>query len=138
MNIALIGCTRQKLGYPCPAHQLYSPSSLFRKARAYCERHYDAWYVLSAKHHLVHPDTVIAPYDLTLRDMSAAERRVWGRRVSKQLQALGDHVFYGHAGRLYLENLAGIQLVNVLEGYTIGKRLRWYNQQAAMEGWACP
>ena len=30
------------------------------------------------------------------------------------------------------------RIINVLEGYTFGQRLRWYNQQAAKEGWVCP
>ncbi|WP_373427871.1 DUF6884 domain-containing protein [Arthrobacter globiformis] len=36
-------------------------SQLFKKAAAYADRTCDRWYILSAKHHLVHPDTVIDP-----------------------------------------------------------------------------
>ncbi|TET55369.1 MAG: hypothetical protein E3J64_00350 [Anaerolineales bacterium] len=134
MNIGLVSCTKRKLDHACPARELYSASALFRKARAYCERHYDAWYILSAKHDLVHPGDDLAPYDVTLKRMGVADRRAWGRRVSADLRALGDHVFYAHAGKDYLEYIAGVNLVNVLEGLTFGQRLRWYNEQAAKEG----
>jgi len=139
MDIGLVSCTKKKQDHPCPARELYAASALFRKARAYCERHYDAWYILSAKYGLVHPDQVLEPYDVTLKRMPMADRRAWGRRVSEQLWQLGDsHIFYAHAGKEYLAYLSGVRLVNVLEGYSFGNRLRWYNQQAAKEGWTCP
>jgi hypothetical protein len=55
----------QKLKRPAPARELYV-SQLFKKASAYAELTCDRWYVLSAKHGLVHPDTVIEPYDVRL------------------------------------------------------------------------
>ncbi len=138
MRIALVSCTKSKLSHACPARDLYTASALFRKARAYCERHYDAWYILSAKYGLVHPDTVIAPYDVTLKNMARPERQAWGRRVSAQLQQLGTHTFYAHAGRDYIEYLVGVELFNVLDDLSLGHRLRWYNERAAREGWICP
>jgi hypothetical protein len=138
MNIGLVSCGKRKLARPCPARELYSASALFRKARAYCERHYDSWYILRAKHGLVCPDEVLAPYDLTLKGMPVADRRAWGRRVSADLRALGDRVFHAHAGKDYLEYVSGVKLVNVLEGLRQGERLRWYNEQAAKQGWECP
>jgi len=138
MNIGLVSCSKSKLARPCAARDLYTASPLFRKARAYCERHYDAWYILSAKYGLVHPDLVIAPYDVTLKTMPQVERRAWGQRVAAQIRQLGHHTFYAHAGEEYLAHLRGITIVKVLEGCTIGQRLRWYNEQAAEEGWTCP
>jgi hypothetical protein len=139
MDIGLVSCTKKKQDRPCPARELYTASALFRKARAYCERHYDAWYILSAKCGLVHPDQVLEPYDVTLKRMPMVNRRAWGRRVSEQLWQLGDsHIFYANADKEYIAYLSAVRLVNVLEGYSFGNRLRWYNQQAAKEGWTCP
>ncbi|MDY6875905.1 MAG: hypothetical protein SWK90_06860 [Chloroflexota bacterium] len=139
MNIRLVSCTKRNLDHPCPARDLYTASALFRKARAYCEHHYDAWYILSAKHGLVHPDQVVAPYDITLKRMSIVERCAWERRLSERLRRLGSgHIFYAHAGKDYIVHLSSICLVNILEGHSLGNRLRWYNQQAAREGWECP
>lgn len=53
-TVGLVGCTSQKLKRPAPARELYV-SSLFKKASAFAERSCDRWYVLSAKHGLLHP-----------------------------------------------------------------------------------
>ena len=47
------------------------------------------WAILSAKHGLVEPETVIEPYDYALRDASLEKRRAWGARVSAALHARG-------------------------------------------------
>jgi len=49
--------------------------------------------ILSAQHGLVDPEEVLEPYDLTLRDLDAAERARWGSRVAHQLRDLcGDPI----------------------------------------------
>ena len=128
MQIGLIGCTKSKLNHAALAGELYMPSSLFRKAKAYCEHHYERWYILSAKHGLLHPNTIIGPYDVTLKRMRRPERRAWGQRVSKQLQELGPHIFYAHAGKDYLEYLTGITIVNPLEG--LGYGILWIDHHS--------
>ena len=72
--IYLVSCVGQKLKTPAPARDLYT-SVWFRKARSYVESTGLPWSVLSAKHGVVHPDEVIAPYDLTLNSMKVADRR---------------------------------------------------------------
>src|SRR3546814_2674569 len=59
---------------PAPARDLYA-SPWFQKARAYVERQGGAWFILSAKHGLIAPETVIARYDETLGAMKAGARR---------------------------------------------------------------
>ncbi|WP_395858435.1 DUF6884 domain-containing protein [Arthrobacter sp. KBS0702] len=39
---------------------------MFKKASAYAELTCDRWYILSAKHGLLHPDEIIQPYDMRL------------------------------------------------------------------------
>jgi hypothetical protein len=117
---------------------MYLPSALFRKASAYCAREYDRWYILSAKYGLISPDMIIQPYDQTLKTMSKAERRAWGRKVSLQLRELGDHEYFAHAGRDYLEPLSGVNIVNLLRGLRIGERLRWYDEQPGGVGEMAP
>lgn len=60
ITVGLVGCASQKLKRPAPARELYV-SPLFKKASAYAEATCDRWYVLSAKHGLVHPDAVLEP-----------------------------------------------------------------------------
>lgn len=64
-TVGLVGCASQKLRRAAPARELYV-SQLFKKASAYAEKTCDRWYILSAKHGLVHPDEVLEPYDVKL------------------------------------------------------------------------
>ncbi|UOK56151.1 hypothetical protein MGI18_14030 [Bacillus sp. OVS6] len=76
MKIALISCTKLKADYPCCTREMYLESTLFKKAVKYIEQQdYDAWFVLSAKYGLIRQQDVIKPYDLTLNNMKAAERK---------------------------------------------------------------
>lgn len=53
MEIGLVSCTKSKRSEASPPADLYTKSALFRKAREYAETYHDAWYVLSAIHHLL-------------------------------------------------------------------------------------
>lgn len=142
MRVGLVACAKRKLRVAAPARELYT-SDLFRKARDYCEREYDAWYVLSARHGVLHPDQMVEPYDLTLGGMGRQERRWWGRRVVGRLCELHPPAtgpaWYLHAGVLYREYLYQGPLLDAaiegridapLEGLGIGRQLRWYRERA--------
>jgi hypothetical protein len=90
-----------------PARNLYLASDWFTKARAYVDSFDGEWFILSAEHGLVHPDTVIEPYDTALCRMSKQARRRWAVSVWRQLVHNGliarPAVFL--AGELYRENL---------------------------------
>jgi cytoplasmic iron level regulating protein YaaA (DUF328/UPF0246 family) len=110
---------------------------LFKKASSYARQIADQWYILSAKHGLLHPDTVIEPYDETLNKMRVAERRAWGRRVVGQLQEVlrpGDRVVF-LAGKRYRENLVTpvrqmrCRVEIPMEGLSFGRQLRWLNER---------
>lgn len=107
-TVGLVACSKSKAAAPVPARDLYT-GTLFKRARAYCERVCGRWYILSAEHGLVHPEQVIAPYEKTLKTASALEREAWGQRVLEQLRVgLGaERVwhFVFLAGRDYRENL---------------------------------
>ena len=75
-TIVLVGCGKEKLQRPAKAKELYT-GPLFRKARAYAEKHGDLWRILSAKYGLVDPETVIAPYDATVAGKPQKERHNW-------------------------------------------------------------
>ena len=49
-RIVLLSCTKAKLDKPAPAQDLYSPSPMFQKTKAYCESlKPDKTFILSAK-----------------------------------------------------------------------------------------
>jgi cytoplasmic iron level regulating protein YaaA (DUF328/UPF0246 family) len=63
--IAIVQCGKAKLAYPAPAQVLYT-GGIFRALRPIAERQAERWYILSAKHGLLQPSRVIAPYDVKM------------------------------------------------------------------------
>lgn len=135
--VYLVACVSQKLERRVPAADLYR-SDWFRKARTYVEEAGAPWYILSAVHGLVAPSKRLAPYNAALRDLSAAERRVWGKKTVSQLRRAigarhpGPIVFL--AGRLYREPLlafAGERAMIPMLGMGIGQQKAWLAQQIA-------
>lgn len=149
MIVALVSCSGPKLTSPSPARDLYQ-SDLFKKARAYAERHADAWAILSAQHGVVLPDQVIAPYDRSVKDISRRTRghvasgttwseiERWRAEMHRQLHDLfpqaarflflaGDDYdcALGWHGPRRLEVRCTLAFDRPLEGMQIGERKRW-------------
>jgi hypothetical protein len=135
-KIALVACVKTKKPMPMPAQDLYR-SDWFRKASTYAMRVADEWHILSAKHGLVAPDTVIEPYDETLNRMPVAARRAWAKRVLEDLDRVlqpGDHVVI-LAGVRYRENLVnpiqemGCNVEIPMQGLLFGEQKSWLKQR---------
>lgn len=118
---------------------MYSASDLFRKAYAYCAKKYDQVAILSAKYGLLFSDDEIEPYDLTLKNMRAAEVKAWSEKVFEQInQRLNlqdfNKIFF-HAGKKYREHLMkmledlALECEAPLKNLSIGKQLSWYKTQ---------
>jgi len=99
-QIGLVGCVKSKHDKPMAARDLYT-SPLFRGRRRYVEHTCKRWFVLSAKHGLVDPDTVLEPYDETLKNAGRGERQRWSAAVLNALKvelgSLSSTVFEIHA-----------------------------------------
>lgn len=136
-SLFLVSCVSSKLDRPAPARDLYV-SDLFKKVRAYVEKAGQQWFVLSADHGLVHPDTVLAPYEKTLNRMPIAERRAWATRVLTALEPQlpdTDRVVF-MAGERYREFLMEplrlrVQVEVPMAGLTIGRQLQWLSQHTS-------
>jgi hypothetical protein len=137
-RIGLVGCVNKKVGVPRVAKDLYV-STLFVGRRSYVERSSDEWWVLSAKHGLVHPDEVLAPYNVTLKDADRLARRSWSNQlllvIDERIQPRRGDVFEIHAGAEYREFglLDGLRdrgcVVEIpTEGMPFGVQLRFYKQ----------
>ena len=132
----LVSCVRLKGPTPAAAKDLYI-SDWFRKARAYVERTGQPWCILSAEHGLLHPDTVLAPYDKTLRTMPIDQRRAWAQGVLVDIErSLGDvESIVLLTSRRYREFLdpalreRGFSVQVPLKGLRIGEQLSWFKQQ---------
>lgn len=143
-RVFLISCTKSKHAEPMAARDLYTASPWFRKARAYVEAHGDVeWYILSAEHGLVHPDTVIAPYETTLLTMGVAARLTWAQKVWSQLHArkVGCRGFVFLAGARYREHLERWATLDgrdphgaevPMRGLEIGDQLAWLGRAAVL------
>lgn len=128
MRIALISCSKEKKGYPSPAWELYSASSLFSYSYQYAKKNADKIYILSAKYGLVAENQVIPPYNQTLKEMNRQQQLNWASDV---LEALGrecnlssDH-FILLAGNTYCRDLVQ-HLPNhslPLDGLRMGERM---------------
>lgn len=130
----LVSCAATKLDRPAPAADLYA-SPLFRAARCNAEASCHPWFILSARHGLVEPTTVLEPYDTTLADLNPDERSAWADRVTRALFHRGFGgwgVFEVHAGDAYVRPLRpalapiALDIIEPLAGLGIGQRLHWY------------
>lgn len=138
MRIGLVACCSIKRESPSVAKDLYI-SPLFVKSRAYVEKVCDGWAILSARHGLVMPDTIISPYDETLSQKSTYERCVWAHRTAEQIKDQWgvDAAYVALAGQHYLYYLATcyqLRIINPLAGLGIGRRLQWLNRQLVKQG----
>jgi len=105
-KIAIISCTKLKQDYPCDVKTMYQKSDLFSKIVKYIEgQDYTAWYVISAKHGLLSSEQIIEPYDITLNNMKARERKRWAESTANQIVELGVHTIDIYAGQKYREYL---------------------------------
>ena len=83
-QVCLVMCSSQQSSAVASAADLYI-SRRFQIDRIYAKNNFDSWFVLSGKHGLLLPSTLVEPYDLDLKLLSAAERDEWGRGVVKAL-----------------------------------------------------
>lgn len=134
--VALVACAKSKAARASPARSLYT-SPLFTGARDLIEAHDAPWFVLSALHGLVAPGRIIEPYERTLKDMSAAERRAWAAAVLRDLEPglVGKRRVIFFAGALYRQALSvqladqGFDVVAPLESLRLGEQLAWFGQR---------
>ena len=133
----LVGCVKQKSDRAGPARDVYA-SPLWRCRREYAKRLAVPWFILSAKYGLLAPDTHIEPYDLSLADLSPAERRAWSQEALGQFKNvtadLAEKTIEIHAGKLYVEyglerelRQAGAEVYRPLAHIPgIGSQMTWY------------
>jgi hypothetical protein len=97
-----------------------------------------SWFILSAKHGLLSPDEVIAPYEQTLNRLSVMERRAWAEMVKNRLVSVvmpEDRVVI-LAGARYREflmptlELLAARVEIPMEGMRIGEQLSWLGKKS--------
>lgn len=157
-DVILVGCTKTKADTRQPARDLYEPSDLFRRRRAYAEATGAPWAILSALHGVAAPDRELDPYTFTIaqRNTADGDPRGWaiaalqacfrlagrvavvaeGERFARYVEPLTIEV---HAGVDYVRTLAlglpafstTITLVHPVEGMQIGQQKAHYAATAS-------
>lgn len=136
VRVGLVGCVKTKLDREAQAASLYV-SPLFGGRRRYVEATCDRWFILSAKHGLLSPVEVVAPYDETLKTVSADARRRWAKRVLATIDEViadcANVVFEIHAGAEYRDfglvvglRDRGARVEVPTEGLRQGEQLAFY------------
>lgn len=146
-DVHIVACGAEKLDHPAPARDLYT-SSTFKRAFAFASSRASMTgdgtapvFILSAKHGLLHPDEVVAPYDYRMADMTSAELTAYVERVQVQLFEAGVSRanFHVHAGAVYVEIMRRAaapfgRVVNFFNPWAekgrgqIGQRRGWYRR----------
>ena len=149
MRVALVSCGKAKLDHPAPARDLYT-GSLFRAAKkGIAAAGYDAWWILSARHHLVHPDEIISPYDAAIDGWNLDQLHVWRNRVDARFRCDNYGAWTQAGGKLEVDIYAGKAYVDAVmadgkwerlqsweirvphEGLQIGQRIAAFSAMAA-------
>lgn len=134
--IVCLSCVKSKRDHACPARDMYT-SPLFRGMFSYAERlRPKKIFILSAKYGVLKPDDVIEPYEKTLKNMKADEKRAWTEAVLSKLRQeadLQEDYFVFLAGMPYREGLLPhIKHYEVpMEGLPFGRQLQWLAEHIA-------
>ena len=84
--IVFIGCVKKKKNYKTTAENLYD-STYFKYCLSYAKKlKPNNIFILSAKYGAITLDTIIEPYDKTLKNMTVEEFKKWKDIVLKQLK----------------------------------------------------
>lgn len=130
MIVALIACGAFKAAKACAAKDLYK-GCLFKAACKAAQCLGNDWAILSAKHGLLLPSTVIEPYNITLRNMQKQERNEWAAKTKKQIQSQWPNAtFICLAPHLYSAALEGLPATFPLANMGIGYQLQWLTREA--------
>lgn len=136
MSVCLVSCVSKKVNHKEKAKDLYI-SPWFIRARRYAELYSDRWYILSAKYGLVCPNEILNTYELSIRDLSIADRNIWGNKVVEKLYILEKEqeplqILAGKIYRKYLcRNLHNYTVP--MRGLGIGQQLKWLNEKINKE-----
>lgn len=136
-SIILISCCKQKAKERCKAKNMYI-SPLFKLSWKYAKQFDSDIYILSAKYGLLNPETIIEPYDLTLKKFSKDEQIKWSSDIVEKLKnicSLENDKFIILAGNTYIEYI--LPFIKNYElpmiGLGLGKRLKWLNKHTDSE-----
>ncbi len=128
MKIVLISCVKGKNESRSLAKDLYK-GPLFKNSLCVAkslQTDESKIFILSAKHHLLGLNTMIDPYEMTLKTFSNKEKSDWGKKVIQELKKVSNidtDEFIILAGKEYFNPISEIEnKVDYLGALNYGKR----------------
>jgi Family of unknown function (DUF6884) len=140
--IGLVAASKRRRGGIARVHEQFDPSPVFRRARDFCDRAYNEWYVLSTAYLLAPPQQVIGAGEPALYMLSANERVAWAEAVVGQLRARVGRsaeppTLVLYASQLYCELLQRVapdlMFEAPLSGLSFVQRLHWYDDRLRIQ-----
>jgi hypothetical protein len=130
--VVLISCSKSKAEEAAPAAELYR-SNTFRKSLDLARRIGATHYILSARYGVVTPECILPPYNVSIHDLSEAQRRTWAADVAVVLKRLlpKNRDIWFFSSKHYSEPLipliqpTGRSVHYPLAGMPIGKMNGW-------------
>jgi hypothetical protein len=119
----LIACSARKLDRAAPAKDLYQGQAFSLAYKAATAAGADV-VILSALHGATDPNAVLNPYNVTLSEMTAADRAQWAKTTAAQLDQHKSRAITVLAGANYAAAVNGFNNVSrPLAGLGIGQQL---------------
>jgi hypothetical protein len=137
-RVYLVACSKSKRSHYTQMQYLYT-GDLFQKSRRYVLQEIrdrrDTWRIISAKYGKIAPGWFGHPYDLSINDLSADERRAWAQGLADELCGRRRTHFVFLAGKKYREHLIprlqseGHPCSVPMRGLGIGEQKAWLNER---------
>jgi len=147
-NLIIIGCSQDKEDYACPAKEMYT-GTIFKKSYNVAQQIGGDIYIISAKHGLITPDTIIEPYDLALlsnifdyKIPNPVTRKSYGKHRRLRNKIIGNRLLdklkqqgitnkeydntYTMVSEYYIGVLEKFTLVNPYKNLTLGSGGMFY------------
>ena len=139
-RVYLVACSKSKRSHYTQMQYLYT-GDLFQKSRRYVLQEIrdrrDTWHIISARYGKIAPGWFGHPYDLSINDLSADERRAWAQSLADELLSGGRRRthFVFLAGKKYREHLIprlqseGHPCSVPMRGLGIGEQKAWLKER---------
>ena len=146
-KIGLVTSPRHERGVICRADEQFSPSPVFRRARDYCQRYFDEWYIVSVRRGLLAPGQVIGPGELALLGLAPDERHRWAasivdalrQRMERSREPVSFVLFSSQrCAELLLRTGQCLSIEVPLNGSGLRERISWYDERLRTESRILP
>lgn len=141
-EIGLVAASRRQRGTICRAADQFDPSPVFRRARQYCERAFDEWYILTPHYPLALPHQVLGPSTTRIAELCAVERGRWSAELSRRLyerclrspDPVRFVLFCGaRTAELVARAVPFAEIVVPHAGLSLAERMHWYDERLRRE-----